>query len=265
MSGRFDRNTHIKRAFGRFQPSDSIWEYKGGYVDAFRPRVESTPVEDAAAVERSRETHFGHVRAIFEKADWLVFTLGLTESWTSRIDGAVYPMAPGVHGGTYSEDKYQFVNFTVQEVIEDLRAFIRLARDLNPGLKFILTVSPVPLIATYEDRHVLVSTVCSKSILRVAADTAEREFENVIYFPSYEIITNPVVGSYFMDDLREVTSTGLQHVMRIFSKHFSGELSHQGGGDAGNALDLRMAGDPNIVCDEEEIERALIEGGVIRK
>jgi hypothetical protein len=38
----------------------------------------------------------------------------------------------------------------------------------------------VPLIVTYEKRHVLVSTTYSKAALRVAADEAERMLGNVI-------------------------------------------------------------------------------------
>jgi len=88
-------------------------------------------------------------------------------------------------------------------------------------VKILLTVSPVPLVATYEKRHVLVSNTVSKSVLRVAADEVERAFDNVIYFPSYEIITSPAnSGKYYQDDLRRVTDIGIDHVMRVFSKHF---------------------------------------------
>ena len=122
----------------------------------------------------------------------------------------------------------------------------------------LLTVSPVPLIATYEKRHVWVSTTYSKAALRVAADAVERQFDNVIYFPSFEVITSPTAGSrYYADDLRQVTNLGVTHLMRLFSKHF---FSNKHGmpsltaisGDAGG---LKVEDD--IVCDEEVIERAL--------
>jgi hypothetical protein len=86
----------------------------------------------------------------------------------------------------------------------------------------ILTVSPVPLVATATDQHVLVATTYSKSVLRVAADKAERNFKNVIYFPAYEIVTGPHASSrYFEADRRNVTTEAVDHVMRVFFKNLT--------------------------------------------
>ena len=89
----------------------------------------------------------------------------------------------------------------------------------------ILTVSPVPLTATAEDRGVLVSTTLSKSVLRVAAEEISRERDYVAYFPSYEIVTgNYTRGAYFGEDLRSITEAGVAHVMRLFMKHYTSEV-----------------------------------------
>jgi hypothetical protein len=99
--------------------------------------------------------------------------------------------------------------------------FIGLLRSVNTVAKVILTVSPVPLIATAEDRHVLVATTYSKSVLRVACDALTRALRNVAYFPSYEIITGPHArGHYFARDLRSITEAGVSHVMRLFLAHY---------------------------------------------
>jgi hypothetical protein len=49
---------------------------------------------------------------MFETLDVLVFTFGLTESWRNRADGAIFPLAPGVAGGEFHGDRYEFVNFS---------------------------------------------------------------------------------------------------------------------------------------------------------
>ena len=68
----------------------------------------------------------------------------------------------------------------------------------------------------------LVSTVYSKSVLRAVCGELEAQYDDVAYFPSYEIITgNHARGSYFGPDLREVTEAGVQHVMRLFMKHYA--------------------------------------------
>ena len=191
-----------------------------------------------------------------------MFTLGLTEAWRSKADGAVYPVAPGVAGGCFDPELHEFVNFTATEVRNDLFLFIEKIREINPRAKVLLTVSPVPLIATHEKRHVLVSTTLSKSALRVAADEAERHFSDVIYFPSYEIITSPAAGgAYYEDDLRQVTETGVKHVMRIFGKHFfqtDSDLPLIASAQDVASLD---SNDSQIVCDEEVIETAMKAAG----
>jgi hypothetical protein len=197
------------------------------------------------------------------ECDWLVFTLGLTEAWRSRRDGAIYPLAPGVSGGSFDPLLHEFVNFTAEEVRSDLFAWIGKLRKINPGIRILLTVSPVPLAATYESRHVWVSTTYSKAALRVAADAAERLLDGVIYFPAYEIITSPAAGgSYYADDLRQVTQVGVKHVMKLFGKHFFPHPGDLSGGDTPSpSLEAAIRRDAEIVCDEDTIDRALRESG----
>lgn len=250
------------RAFGEFSPLDDVWIRENKFVDAFRPQIEPEGFDTFQDVRDSAAEHLEYVRQVFTGCDWLVFTLGLTEAWRSRRDGAVYPTAPGVAGGSFDPQLYEFVNFTASEVQSDLTHFIRKLRQINPRVRILLTVSPVPLIATYERRHVWVSTTYSKSALRVAADAAEREFEGVIYFPSYETITSPAAGGrYYADDLRQVTEVGVKHVMKIFSKHFFQSKQVASIEKTSSQWEAAIRSDAGIICDEEVIESALRESG----
>jgi hypothetical protein len=88
-------------------------------------------------------------------------------------------------------------------------------------VRVILTVSPVPLVATFVNRHVLVSTIYSKSVLRVAAEQVVQAMPNTAYFPSYEIVTGHHFGySLFEPDLRSIKPSGVAHVMSIFARHY---------------------------------------------
>src|SRR5689334_16646909 len=55
---------------------------------------------------------------------------------------------------------------------------IRLSvpRELNAKVKLILTVSPVPLVATATHEHVLLASTFSKSVLRTACGIFQQEF-----------------------------------------------------------------------------------------
>lgn len=247
----------IRRAYGDLEPVDEAWRRGSVVVDPFRPQVEPDGFADLAALRTDRVVHLAATQDAIERADVLVFTLGLTEAWRSRHDGCVFPVAPGVSGGEWSPDDHEFVNFTVEEVTSGLDTLCQLLRSVNPRLRVLLTVSPVPLIATYEDRHVLVSTTLSKAVLRVAADAAQRRFDFVDYFPSFELIAAASAGrQYHEPDLREVREVGVAHVMRCFSRHYV----------EGAAAPIEPAAPPpspangadgSLVCDEEAIEAAL--------
>jgi hypothetical protein len=238
----------FRRAYGEFTPKSVTWRKGARFVDPFRPEIESTGFESVEAVCAAREIHLEAVRRMFEKLDVFIFTLGLTEAWRYKFDGAIFPVAPGASGGIFDPRFHEFVNFGVDGVVKDLRDFLRGLGRVNAKARVILTVSPVPLVATYEPRHVLVSTTYSKAVLRVAADEIARSHANVTYFPSYEIVTgNFSRGRYFEDDLRSVTPDGVGHVMRMFFRHFSP--------DAEVSAAVREAMD--VVCEEESLDPAV--------
>src|SRR5205823_5450668 len=91
------------RVFGKFVPADDVWtEADGRLVDPFRPQIQPGGFESMLEYRTDRERHFSAVRQAFQELDVFVFTLGLTESWRHRKDGAVYPLCPGVVGGEFN-------------------------------------------------------------------------------------------------------------------------------------------------------------------
>ncbi len=252
------------RAFGEFTPADSAWPTpQGRWIDPFRPRVHPVGFYSRAELEADREIHFDSVRRMFAQVDVLVFTLGLTETWASREDGAVYPVCPGVLGSQFDPQRHELLNLGVDEVVDDVSRVIELLSYINPGARLVLTVSPVPLVATAGDRHVMVATSYSKSVLRVAAERLSHEWRGVAYFPSYEIITGHYhQGRYFAPDLRSVTDEGVNHVMRLFLHHYLGLQPAASGiahlSPAAPAMDRRTEELIKVTqthCDEEALCR----------
>lgn len=235
----------LLRATGEFEPLEQVWEREGGFVDPFRPTLEPEPMS-RLEVNELRADHLARVRKLFRSVDVFVFTLGLTEAWVDARDGAVYPVAPGVSGGSYDPKIHQFVNFDATQVRADLVAVLERARGLNPAMRFILTVSPVPLMATASGQHVAVATMYSKSVLRAVAGAVAEEFEYVDYFPSYEIIASPVMrGQFYNRDMRSVNKAGVEHVMKQF---FS---QHAPPGDGTSTDEQAASEQEDAVCDEE--------------
>lgn len=216
----------FKRAFGQFTPEDNVWHHSDGrFYDPYRPNIQPGGFEFAEEVLLQRDYHLNCVKRMFLETDVFVFTLGLTEGWYNSNDGAVYPACPGCQIGTHDQTVHQFKNFGIQETLADLNEILSLLKDANPKVRVILTVSPVPLIATYDNRHVLTATTYSKSVLRVAAEEASAANDWVSYFPSFEIITGHFNhGDYYASDYRSVKEKGVRHVMSVFYKHLCGQV-----------------------------------------
>lgn len=257
------------RAYGLFEPKDVAWKQRRGegWVDPFRPNIQEGGFDTIEALLADREAHLATVRTMFETCDVFIFTLGLTEGWVSISDGAVFPLAPGVGGIPSGEaTDYRAVNFKVSDMVEDMSKFLKKLRTVNPGVKVILTVSPVPLIATFEDRHVLVSTIASKSALRVVADEACEAHEDVTYFPSYEIVTAHFNDNAFETDQRSVRPETVARVMGIFSKHYlTGKSVSQSipivkkPASHSEKARKRLEALDGVICDEEVIMQELSE------
>lgn len=216
----------FERAYGRFVPAESVWQESDDvFLDPFRPSAQPGGFISRTELELDCAQHLAAVRQMFETLDVFIFTLGLTECWISREDGAVFPICPGVEGGVFDPDRHVFYNQTLDDVVADMTSFLMSLARVNPRARVILTVSPVPLAATARpDQHVLAATTYSKAVLRVAAEMLATRFPHVAYFPSFEIITGAFNrGGYYAGDLRNVVETGVGHVMRLFLRHATGD------------------------------------------
>jgi GSCFA family len=202
-----------ERANGDFQPLEDRWHEGGRVIDPFRPGL-GYPARSDEEFDILTRQHLDAVLEAFNQATVFVFTLGLTEAWESTLDGAVYPACPGTVAGQFDPDRHRFHNFSAEEVRADLVAFIGQLRETNPGVRVILTVSPVPLIATATDQHVVVASSYSKAVLRVAAAEVAASTPQVSYFPALEIVTGPQAPhDYLAEDRRSVTQAGVRAVM----------------------------------------------------
>ncbi len=250
----------LDRAYGRFTPELDVWTRPedGRFVDPFRPRIEPDGYATADEMRADREKHLAAVRHMIETMDVFVFTFGHTETWRHKKDGAILQLAPGVAGGVWDPDVFEFYNMSVSEVIRDFLAAVDKIRAVNPAARIVLSVSPVGIIATYENRHVIESNSAVKAILRAAADEIVRSRPDIAYFPSFDLATvSPNVIRFYRDDTRRITSFGIDQTMRIFFDHLTEKAATT---SAVKPLKLDVAAElesaARVVCDEEAIESA---------
>ena len=214
---------------GDWTPQKYIWEKNGKFYDGLRPAVEPEGLDSPEEVSDHRKHHISRVKELFESLDLFIFTLGLTEMWVHKDSGTVYPTAPGTLVGEFDDQLYKFQNAQFSTIIGDFNLFQKVLKKIRGGKPFkcLLTVSPVPLTATASGKHVLQSTIYSKSTLRSVAGQLSANQAHIDYFPSYEIVTNPRMHSIaFSDNLRSVRDETVEMVMKHFFKEHPAVQSH---------------------------------------
>ncbi|HEX4726263.1 MAG TPA: GSCFA domain-containing protein [Jatrophihabitans sp.] len=204
-------------AVGESVPPVGAWAEGDRFVDGYRPSVQPTGHRSESELLADRDRTLAAIRAAVGQARCLIFTLGLTEAWRDAVDGTEYPVCPGTIRGRFDPQRHVFHNAAFAEVYRDLTAALELARSINPELRVVLTVSPVPLTATATGGHALVASSYSKSVLRAVAGQLATESDQVDYFPSYELITGaPFRAGFFEANLRTVSAEGVAFVLRHF-------------------------------------------------
>jgi len=246
-----------QEAFGERNIDLPVWQRDGRFFDALRPGTEPNGFASHEDVLLHRAQHVKKVRALFLEMDILIFTMGLTEHWYDSDSDLILPMAPGTIAGCLDESRHVFRNAAFNDVIRDFNAFQTLLRKHRDGrgLRCLLTVSPVPLTATSANRHVLVSTVASKAILRAAAGQLSENQPHIDYFPSFEIVTHPAARSMnYANNLRSVRPEAVEQVMKVFfSEHRAADEPSANSPEP--AADDSDDFDMFVKCEEEILER----------
>jgi hypothetical protein len=118
------------------------------------------------------------------KSDWLIITYGTAWIYelceTREVVANCHKMPQNLFAKSL---------MTQKKVLDSFEALYHLLKTFNSNIKIILTVSPVRHL-----KDTLELNSVSKSILRVACHTLKKQYPDVHYFPSYEIM---------MDDLRD--------------------------------------------------------------
>ena len=247
----------IEQALGLRPIIEEFVEVDSAVFDLLRPHVRPGGFQSIAEARADRQYHLACVERLLRECESFVFTLGLTEAWVNAESGTVYPVCPGTAVGRFDSAAHKPVNFDYPAILEDMEAVIAMVARVNPSMRWIITVSPVHLVATHTDESVIVASTYSKSVLRAVCGQLAQSHDHLWYFPSYEIISaTPSFGQYLESNLRDASERGIAHVMKEFKHAFVGAQDGAAGttltpapeaeADFFGQVELHLAGE----CDE---------------
>jgi hypothetical protein len=194
----------------RWQADDGMWIHPfKDYHERFRTLDE---------LEAWSEAIDDEARRMFESAEVVVVTLGLTEVWYSTATGRplIHIPPPDLfkHGaGTFRPTHFEENRANLERIYETIAQ--------HTQARLIVTVSPVPLYATFRDMDVRVANAISKSTLRAAVADLICSHPDVLYFHSYEIassLNQPQL--LFEPDGRHVRPAAVELIIAEFLKMF---------------------------------------------
>ena len=167
------------------------------------------------------------IRAGIVSSDVLVLTLGVAPCFFDRETGEFAFSNLNSHTGhLYLQRQCVMRTTTVAENVANLGEILAAAeRIAGRPHRFVLTVSPVPLVATTEFYSAVIADCLSKSTLRVACQELIQARPELIYWPSFEIVrwlgvyyTRPEAPVFGAEDgnTRHVSNWLIELIVRLF-------------------------------------------------
>jgi GSCFA family len=204
----------VERSFGLRRLPRILWSNGEYYMDPFREEIRFASVEEYLT---NYEPHLAAARAAFAQAKVLIITLGLNEIWSFKMDGSIFSRSPWRIAPSFVEHRI----LSPEENVRDLELMLKILRQQNPNLQLIVTLSPIPLHATFlHDRcHVVEANMHSKAVLRIAAQEFVEKNEGVYYFPSFELATYGFQNPW-TEDHRHTNRSVVGRVMEMFREMF---------------------------------------------
>src|SRR5438874_10203637 len=204
-------------------PRDSLVDLGNGifYDPHTNPALQLTGLEQTIHRREIMQT----VTSRISQCRVVIITLGLVEVWRDNTANVfINRLIPGMLKSY--PDRYELHLTSFVENLSNLERIHGLISQFgHQDVQIVVTVSPVPLQATFSGEDVVIANTYSKSLLRTVAQEWAAAHKNVHYFPSYEIVQNSDRAVTWEEDLRHVKGEVANHVMKLFLRHYLEESS----------------------------------------
>jgi hypothetical protein len=194
-----------------------------------RRMLHGTPFPDGFVVDPAPiEQIQPEIAARFAAANVFVLTFGLSLCWFRRSDGhmVLEPKITATKAGlNMAVEGYEMRQTNVADNEAAIAAAVDAIKSFKPDATVVLTLSPVPMLATL-GVAVIPGNIVSKSTLRVALNNfMARALPGVFYWPSYECVTwmgthvAPSFGGKG-NDMRHVRPDVVRQIAHLFKEYY---------------------------------------------
>lgn len=126
---------------------------------------------------------------VIRQSNVFILTLGVAPAFFDRATGEFVLPRPSALNSRALAEKYLCRTTSVQENVENVLQVVDFVRTISPAIKIIITVSPVPLLASFEHESAVQADCLSKSTMRLVAQEVvyNSHIADIFYWPSFEI------------------------------------------------------------------------------
>ena len=152
------------------------------------------------------------------RADALIMTLGTAHVFRRKSDGRIV-------NNCHKLPNHKFIRqrIAVSQVVEPLSKIFEEIWMINPKIQIVLSVSPVRHI-----RDGLIENQRSKATLILAAAQLSETYDQVTYFPAFEIMTDDLRDyRFYKEDLIHPSDLAVKHIIDRFVSTFFHEDGQQ--------------------------------------
>ncbi len=178
----------------------------------------TAPVSQARIIERRQ--HIYEVFSAVFTADCLMMTPGLVEAWRDTESGLFIHEAPTLKAMVARRERWELAILSSETCRQDMLKAIDVVRARNPGVKVLVTTSPVPMTATFSGQDVRVANTYSKSVLRAVCGEIALQRPMVDYFPSYEAVTLSHPDGVWREDRIHVAHGFIGKIAAYLLEHY---------------------------------------------
>lgn len=201
-------------ASGRQVTEDELFEHEGLWRHFMcHTSLGRNDRKEACEVINSR---LDNARSVIKPGGVAVITLG-----TARVfekDGMTVSNCHKLPGSLFTRRL-----MSVEESTSHILTAINDLESLAPGLRTILTVSPIRHMECGLDGNSL-----SKAVLRVACQNVCDERHGTLYFPSFEALTDDLRDYRFYEaDMKHPTAVAVDYIYELFENSVMDEATRQ--------------------------------------
>jgi tetratricopeptide (TPR) repeat protein len=133
-----------------------------------------------------------------------ILTLGVAPAFFDRTTGNFILPRPTSLNSRALAEKFLFRTTSVSENVDNVLYLIEFIRKISPDIRIVVTVSPVPLLASFEFESAVQADCLSKSTMRLVAHEVVNcsNIPDIMYWPAFEIFrwAGSNAGNYYAAD-----------------------------------------------------------------